>query len=105
MMELPENVLEKLKDAEGDVAVCKILAESGIDPEEFEKTLPASVLEQVNGGAPASTGSPTVVCPLCGNDNPNEISKQTLASILICHTGMFQYRCCKCDYYFKAPWS
>lgn len=50
MMKLSKELQEKLSAAETDVQACKILAENGVDPEAFEKTLPDSFLEQVNGG-------------------------------------------------------
>ena len=40
MMNLPKELLDKLETAESDVQACKMLADNGINPEEFEKTIP-----------------------------------------------------------------
>ena len=37
MMNLPKKLLDKLETAESDVQACKMLADNGINPEEFEK--------------------------------------------------------------------
>ena len=82
-----------------DVGVCKLLAENGIDLEEFEKTLPDSFLNQVNGGYKDAFGS-HIYCPWCNNEDSDEISRQFFASLFT--DGAVKYRCCKCDKYFKV---
>lgn len=98
MMQLPKELLKKLEVAESDVQACKILADNGIDPEEFEKTLPDHFLEEVNGGY--KRGTVEIHCPDCGNGDSDEISRQFWASMFT--DSATKYRCRKCDCYFKV---
>lgn len=104
MMKLPERLLEKLKEAEGDVALCSLLAENGVDPEEFEKSLPEDVLEQVQGGTDETRKLTDCICPNCGNADRDELSRQFWLSWLIIPDGCSAYRCRKCDTYFRVAW-
>ena len=98
MMALPKELLEKLETAESDVQACKLLSDNGVDPEEFEKTLPDDYLEQVNGGYKSLEID--IHCPNCGNGERDEISRQFWASMFT--DSATKYRCRKCDCYFKV---
>ena len=98
MMALPKELLEKLETAKSDVEACKLLSDNGVDPEEFEKTLPDGYLEQVNGGYKSLEID--IHCPNCGNGERDEISRQFWASMFT--DSATKYRCRKCDCYFKV---
>ena len=98
MMNLPKELLTKLESAESDVQVCKILADNGIDPEEFERSLPDNYLEEVNGGYKSLDID--IHCPDCGNGERDEISRQFWASMFT--DSATKYRCRKCNCYFKV---
>ncbi len=96
MMKLPEELLAKLKEAESDNDACRILAENNVDPEEFEKTLPDSFTEMVNGGYD-SLGI-DIHCPNCKNGDKELISRQFWASLFA--DSATKYRCRHCGTYF-----
>ena len=97
MMKLPKELQEKLVAAETDVQACKILVENGVDPEEFEKTLPDSFLEQVNGGFVLD--GIIVCCPICENSEPSEIAYERFASLF---SDGKKFRCRRCDCSFMV---
>ena len=98
MMKLSKELQEKLSAAETDVQACKILADNGVDPEAFEKTLPDSYLEQVSGGY--KYRDIEIRCPMCGNSEEEQISYQAFASMFC--PGERKFRCCKCSTYWKV---
>lgn len=116
--EIPDDVKEKIANVCSDVALCKILAENGIDLEKLEKKiadagfdanklglqLPDSELDGVSGGFYDSKLEGEVKCD-CGNDNRDEFSKQLWVSWI--STKRF-FRCKKCNRYIviygKRAW-
>ena len=100
MMKLSKELQEKLSAAETDVQACKILADNGVDPEAFEKTLPDSFLDQVNGGYESMGLSIKCPNPNCLNADKDQISRQFFAS-MFCDSAT-KFRCCKCNTYFKV---
>ena len=99
MIKISKELEEKLVNTASNVGVCKLLAENGIDPEEYEKSLPDSFMDKVNGGY-KSFGGTTIKCPWCQNEDEDEISYQIWASMWT--DGASKYRCCKCEGYFKV---
>ena len=49
MIKISKELEEKLINTASNVDACKLLAENGIDPEEYEKSLPDSFMDKVNG--------------------------------------------------------
>lgn len=117
---VPAELMEKLKDAKGDVEFCKILADHGVDVEEIEKAVKNSgvdygeigiVLDQdeladVSGGWTEQVGDRDVVyaCPWCGNGDRSETSRQfwaTLGANIMSSQAVTVYRCKKCDQYWE----
>ena len=98
MKKISKELEEKLINTPSNVGVCKLLAENGIDPEEYERSLPDSFMDKVNGGY-KSFGS-TIECPWCENEDKDEISYQIWASMWT--DGASKYRCRKCNRYFKV---
>ena len=96
MITISDELKEKLKSCKSDVEVCKMLADNGIDVEEFEKTLPDEVLSQIGGGYKDINGD-WIYCPWCNNSEKSELSHQILASLV---NQAYIYRCCKCNQYF-----
>ena len=99
MIKISKELEEKLINTASDVDACKLLADNGIDPEEYEKSLPDSFLNKVNGGY-KSLGGTTIKCPWCQNDDEKEISYQIWASMWT--DGVSKYRCCKCENTLKS---
>ncbi len=109
---IPPEVQEKINAAAGDVAVCKILAENGIDVEKVEKKLkdagfnlnkiclqevPDDALANVSGGF---KDNQSFVSCKCGNDDRDEFSWQWFASNLSVNIRPRRiYRCKKCNTY------
>lgn len=98
MMNLPKELLDKLETAKSDVQACKMLADNGIDPEEFEKTIPSDFLNQVNGGY--DSFGIDIHCPNCNVGDKDLISRQFWASMFT--DSATKYRCRKCNTYFKV---
>lgn len=122
--QIPADVMEKLKTAKGDVDFCRILAENGIDVENFEKQVKESgvdfgqigvvmdsdELAQVAGGwtKEISSGSYYVEykCPYCGNGDRDRHSYQFWASLgselwALGNGGGDIYRCKNCGHYWE----
>ncbi|MCR5095478.1 MAG: hypothetical protein K6A70_01905 [Erysipelotrichaceae bacterium] len=96
MINLSDELKEKLDACKSDVEVAKMLSDNGIDMEEFEKTLPKEVLNKIGGGY-TDFMDVDVYCPHCHNEDKEEISYQVLASLGSLRS---KYRCCKCGGYF-----
>ena len=73
MMELSEELKQKLSKAKGDADFFKILAENGVDTEAYKKSLTEDDLANVNGGFENIDGI-TVTCKWCGEDRYDEMS-------------------------------
>ena len=93
---ISDEVAERLKDAKNDVEFCRILADSGVDVEKFQKQLPEDCLDAVSGGY-LDMGQ-IVRCPKCRNGEKSEISWQALISTM---NEADRYRCRKCNSYFQ----
>ena len=110
---LPEDVLNKVSAAGGDVEVCRILAENGIDLDEIEKKIEAAGfdtkriglqlsdddLANVSGGF-AHEDYGQIVCGHCGNLERNDFSRQFWASLYLLNTKEV-YRCKRCGCYTR----
>ncbi len=99
MMKLPIELLAELEKANSDVQACKLLADNGIDPEQFEQTLPDSFLELISSGY-AGTSDFKIYCPICGNANTDDLSRQSWASMFT--DNAVKYRCRKCSGFFRV---
>lgn len=95
MMELHAELREKLRNVKSDVEACKMLADSGINVEEFEKSLSPDELAGVNVGF--TSGKAEVYCPECKEAESDNISCQFWASLF---TDAWKYRCRTCGTYF-----
>lgn len=95
-MNISDELREKLKDCRSDVEVAKILADNGVDVEEFQKSLPDEVLEKIGGGFKDIFGH-KIVCAWCGEELSDNISYQVVASFL---NNVDFYRCRKCAKFF-----
>lgn len=96
MINLSDELKEKIADCKSDVEVAKMLSDNGIDVEEFEKTLPEEVLNKIGGGY-TDFLDVDVYCPHCHNENKDDISYQVLASLSSLRS---KYRCRKCGGFF-----
>ena len=74
-----------------------MLADNGIDVEEFEKSLPDDVLKKVGGGYEDIIGD-SVHCPWCKENRYDEISYQCISSLL---NRIDSYRCRSCGKFFE----
>ncbi len=90
MMNLPEEVMEKLKGVESEEDAVKILSAHGIDVEKVRKSLSEDELNEVSGGGQAYLGE----CPFCGETDPSKLVKDDLASIF--SGGYMAYGCTRC---------
>lgn len=98
MMELSEELKQKLSKAKGDADFFKILAENGVDTEAYKKSLTENDLANINGGFENIDGI-TVTCKWCGEDRSDEMSYQFWASMNCkCST----YRCRSCGKYVRV---
>jgi len=109
---IPPEVQEKINAAAGDVAVCKILAENGIDVEKVEKKIKDAgfnlnkiclqevrdeELEKIAGGFEHNQA---LVSCTCGNDNRDDFSWQFFASRFSTYPRPRDiFRCKKCNTY------
>ena len=78
--------------------VCKMLSDSGIDPEKYEQALPEGYLEKVNGGY--ETLGFEIRCPECKNGEKDKISRQFRASMFT--DSVTKYRCRECGCCFMV---
>ena len=115
---IPEEVQEKLKTVTGNVAVCKTLAENGIDVEKIEKKISAAGFDQIKIGLQElSTDELDMVTGgyygdrvnefvcRCGNRNKDEMSWQFWSSMIQELVGSYYrriWRCKKCGTYITA---
>ena len=115
---IPEEVQEKLKTVKGNVAVCKTLAENGIDVEKIEKKISTAGFDQIKlGMQELSTDELEMVTGgyygdrvdefvcRCGNRNKDEMSWQFWASMLQELAGSYYqrtWRCKRCGTYITA---
>ena len=97
MMKLSDAIVDKLKGVKSDVEVCQILADNGVNVEEFEKTLSDEELTQVGGGFPKGKVDVHCTNPECGESASENISNQFFASLF---TDAYHYRCRTCGHYF-----
>ena len=97
MIKISDELKEKLKTCKSDVEIAKMLADNGVDVEEFQKSLPDEILSKIGGGYEDISGD-IIYCPWCKNKESKEISSQILASLF---NQEYIYRCRKCDCYFK----
>lgn len=97
MINLSDELKAKLSECKSDVETAKMLADNGIDVEEFEKQLPEDVLKAIGGGYDDMLGV-EVYCPHCGNKDEDEISFQVIASFTSFRS---KYRCRKCGGFFR----
>ena len=109
---IPAEVHEKLRGAKGDVEVCRILAENGVDVEKVEQKIkelgfnlnkiclqevPDDALANVGGGFEYNQSF--VTCP-CGNGDRDQFSLQWFASNLsINYRPRKIFRCKICNKY------
>ena len=109
---IPSEVKEKLETAKGDVEVCRILAENGIDVEKIEQKIKDAgfnlnkiclqevcdeELEKIAGGFEHNQA---LVRCTCGNDNRDDFSWQFIASRLSTYPRPRDiFRCKKCNTY------
>lgn len=100
MMDLSKEMKEKLSEAKSDVDACKMLADNGIDVEEFEKSLSESELETIKGGYTPAFSDFEIECPNCHNGEKEMISRQFWAS-MFCDSAT-KYRCRNCNTCFKV---
>lgn len=77
-----------------------MLADNGIDVEEFEKSLPDDVLKKVGGGYEDIIGD-SVHCPWCKENRYDEISYQCISSLF---SRIDTYRCRSCGKFFEKDW-
>ncbi len=111
LAEVPESVKRQLADAKGDVAVCKVLADNGIDLAAIEKKienagfntkriglqLPDDDLKGIAGGFEIEGRQ--FSCSECGASDRRDFSFQFWESLLT--PGVHQmYRCKKCNTYW-----
>ena len=108
MMRLSDAIADKLKGVRSDVEVCKILADNGVNVEEFEKTLSEEELAQVGGGFQKGVAEVHCTNPNCLEAASENISYQFFASLF---TDAYYYRCRTCGTYFQmskfgslSPW-
>ena len=104
---LSDDVKAKLDTAISDVEVCKILADAGVDLDQFEKKiedagfnmkkiglqLPDDNLAEVSGGFYDDFLGAYFDCP-CGNNNRDDFSRQYWLGMV--RRGRY-YRCKKCN--------
>ena len=50
MIKISDELKEKLKTCKSDVEIAKMLADNGVDVEEFQKSLPDEILSKIDGG-------------------------------------------------------
>ena len=96
MINISDELREKLKTCKSDVETCKMLADNGIDVEEFQKSLSDDVLKKVGGGYTDIIGD-TVYCPWCNESRSENISYQCITSII---NKTDTYRCRTCKKFF-----
>ena len=97
MLKLSKELLEKLDRAKGDAEFCKTLADNGVDPEAFEKSLTDEEPERASGGFKNADGH-KVKCPWCGEDGEDMISYQFWATL---NSTTIKYRCRSCNKYMR----
>ena len=100
MINISDELREKLKTCKSDVEACKMLADNGVDVEEFQKSLPDEVLNKVGGGYKDIIGD-TVYCPWCKESEYDSISYQCIASLF---SNIDTYRCRTCGKFFEKDW-
>ena len=108
---IPPEVQEKINAAAGDVAVCKILAENGIDVEKVEKKikdagfnlnkiglqeLPDDALDKIAGGF--ETDGTEIRCS-CGVSDRSCFSYQIIDTLMSTDKIEAVYRCKNCGMY------
>ena len=96
-IQISDELREKLKTCKSDVEVAKMLADNGVDVEEFQKSLPDEVLNRIGGGYKDVFGD-TISCPWCNESESGNISYQVTASFLC---SIDYYRCRSCNNYFR----
>ncbi len=103
---LSPEILEKLEGVYSDAECCKILAENGVNLDEFEQTiadhgfdmhkiglqLPDSELGAVTGGFYDKDYQDDLDCPYCGDNNRDNFSRQFWRSLC---TNKKSFYCCK----------
>ena len=92
MIKISDELREKLKTCKSDVEVSVMLADNGINVEEFEKSLPDEVLSRIGGGYKDIFGD-TIYCPWCNEKESGNISYQMMASFL-CSNDYYRCRTC-----------
>ncbi|MBR0418841.1 MAG: hypothetical protein IJI66_06705 [Erysipelotrichaceae bacterium] len=97
MIQISDEPREKLKTCKSDVEVAKMLADNGVDVEEFQKSLPDEVLNRIGGGYKDVFGD-TICCPWCNESESGNISYQVTASFLC---AIDYYRCRSCNKFFR----
>ena len=97
MINISDELKEKLANCNSDVEFAKTLADNGIDVEEYQKTLPEEVLDKIGGGY-EDLLNVDVYCPHCNNGDSDQISYQILASLTSLRS---KYRCRKCGGFFR----
>ncbi len=97
MINISDELNEKLKTCRSDVESCRMLADNGIDVEEYQKALPDEVLKKINAGYEDMIGD-TVFCPWCKETASDKISYQTLISL---RYNNDTYRCRKRGKFFE----
>ena len=107
---IPAEVREKLKNAKGDVGVCKMLAENGIDVEKIEKRIEDAGLpvkkigfqevadEALANIAGGSARGIAIKCK-CGNCDTEKMSLQVIDTLVCFGMYKLKYRCKICDTY------
>ena len=98
MMELSEELKQKLRKAKGDADFFKILEDNGVDSEAYKKSLTEDDLANVNGGFENAAGV-IVKCKWCGEDRGDEMSYQFWASM---NSKLSTYRCRSCGKYVQV---
>jgi predicted RNA-binding Zn-ribbon protein involved in translation (DUF1610 family) len=97
MQKLPNELLDKLQDARSDMEACKMLADNGVNVEEFEKSVSNEELNKIAGGWQCFGYE--FKCPNCGEADRDNISRQFWASMFM--DSATKYRCRTCNHYFK----
>ena len=97
VLKLSKELREKLERANGDAEFRRILADNGVDPKTFERSLTDEELEQASGGFKNADGH-KVKCPWCGEDREDQISYQFWATL---GSSTIKYRCRSCNKYMR----